>query len=107
MEDIPLLRPTDLSDSVSFARIIKRQYTTISKNLELFSNYFSYDWIDAKVRNEEDREFSHSLVETPRDNFVSCAQRYLRNKYKNIDIPDGHWTLDRKSVVRERVSLCV
>ena len=93
MEDITLLRPTDLSDSVSFDRIIKRQYTTISKNLELFSNYFYYDWIDAKVRNEEDREFSHSLVETPRDNFVSCAQRYLRNKYKNIDIPDGHWTL--------------
>lgn len=97
MEDIPAMRPNQWGNPRAFKENILEQYQVASENLERFSDYFCYDWIDVKVRNKSDREFLRRLVKEPQDNFIPSIQAYFKGKYEYMDrgryITDKPWTL--------------
>lgn len=97
MEDIPGIDARDWKRPFQLAVGVREQSRIALRNLERFSDYFFYDWIDVKVHDSSDREFLRTLVGTPRNNFVYEVQGYMKEKYKRTvweEVWEGeNWTL--------------
>lgn len=100
MEDIPELGLTSWTFPLDVARAVLKQYAVANRNLELFRNYFFYDWIDVKIENQKDRLFLRRLVSTPRVNFVPETLEYFQKRFAEqrqefSDIPATLYGLDK------------
>lgn len=92
MKEIPRFIPDDgtLSRKVSteaffdnLVKYIETEYLPIAEaNLQLFADYFTQEWVNARIREPEDREFLKRMERSTTAK-VQVALDYLHNKYEN------------------------
>ncbi len=83
MEDIPR-RPegyTPPIDSEHLAQLVADQLPIAEDNLSRFSDYFTNDWIEAKVSRTEDRNFLRKLSAGFQARFVQETLEYLKDRF--------------------------
>lgn len=82
MPDIPQINATSIDDADSLVKALQRQIPVQEDNLNRFIDYFSNEWIEAKVKNLRHRVFLRDFCKTAGSNRVRLAISHIRNHYK-------------------------
>lgn len=81
MEDIPKVDTENISDIPAFVEAIQAQLPVMEENLSRFVDYFTNEWIGAKIKNFEDRDFLREFCKTAGSNRVRLAIKHLKERY--------------------------
>lgn len=90
MEDIPMLYIKEIQSIPVFAEELQKQIRIAEENLSRFVDYFTHEWIGAKIKNLRDRAFLKEFSKTVGINRVRLAMKYLQRYYPEDNKPDLH-----------------
>lgn len=90
MEDIPLLDMEKIQTIPDFAEELQKQIRIAEENLSRFVDYFTHEWIGAKIKKLEDRVFLKEFCKTVGINRVRLAMKYLQKCYPESSKSDLH-----------------
>lgn len=101
MEDIPLLDMEKIQTIPDFAKELQKQIRITEENLSRFVDYFTHEWIGAKIKNLGDRAFLREFCKTVGINRVRLAMKYLQKYYpeKQPDLYNDRMELDTRMTI--------
>lgn len=82
MPDIPQINATSIVDADSLVKALQKQIPIQEDNLNRFIDYFSNEWIEAKIKNLQDRVFLREFCKTVGSNRVRLAILHIRKHYE-------------------------
>ena len=85
MKDIPKIDIENIPDIPAFAKAIQEQLPITEENLSRFVDYFTNEWIGAKIKNFEDRNFLREFCKTAGSNRVRLAFKHLQARYPEAE----------------------
>lgn len=85
MPDIPQINVSSIDDAASLVKALQQQIPIQEDNLNRFIDYFSNEWIEAKVKNLRHRVFLRDFCKTAGSNRVRLAVSYIRKHYDDYE----------------------